>query len=97
MATKTKKIRLFNDKLINTWETYQKVEEQFIEVNEKYKNTMEYLNSIEEFDKKVFIMFAEYNSLRKVSDETNVNKNIINEIITKIRQDLVEITKKDKN
>lgn len=91
-----KKNRIFNEKLKNSWETYQKIEEQFDELKNKYQITINYINSLNEFDKKVWIMYCEYNSLRKVADETNVNKNIIDQIIKKIKLDLKEIIEKDK-
>lgn len=90
------KNRIFNAKLKHTWENYQKIEEQYDSISKELTNVFGYIERLPTFNKQVWIMYCEYNSLRKVADETNCNKNIIDSIVKKIKEDLKELIIKDK-
>lgn len=48
---------------------------------------MAYLDTLPEFEKKVFILYTEYASYRKVGEEADVSKDTVGKIINKIKKD----------
>lgn len=87
--------KIINNTLKNTWETLDNIivgyydnRDIFGDKTELYLN---YLDSIDEFDKKVFLLYAEYNSYRKVAKETNRSYFIISQIVNKVREELVKL------
>lgn len=48
---------------------------------------MAYLDTLPEFEKKVFILYTEYASYRKVGDEVGYSKDTVGKIINKIKVD----------
>lgn len=92
MGKKTTNNRMVHSTLINTWETYDNIEKQYIDSDndlcEESRKIMNYINGLEEFNKKVFILYTEYNSYRKVADETNRSKDVIMQIIRELQQDI---------
>lgn len=67
--------------------------------DENYDLIIGYLNSLDDFDRVVFLLYCEYNSYRLVAEETNVYYVTIYKIINNIRNDikiLIEKNKKEK-
>ena len=93
MAKKTTNNRMVHSTLINTWETYDNIEKQYNDVDSNLSDDTElivnYINSLDDFNKKVFYLYTEYNSYRKVADETNRSKDVIMQIIRDIRIDIL--------
>lgn len=87
-----RKVRTVNSNLVNTWETLDKIEAQYIdsdiEISETSASIIEYINNLDEFSRKVFYLYAEYLSYRKVAEETNVGKDIIRQTILEIKKDI---------
>ena len=52
------------------------------------------VNQLPKFEQDVFYLYAEYNSLRQVADETNVSRQTICTIMNKIKV-MVKLTKLD--
>lgn len=81
-----------NDVLINTWETMEMIEEQYVTqdavLRKENSKIVDYINSIPEFERQVFYLYAEYNSYRKVAQETNVGKDYIAKIIKNLKKDI---------
>ena len=83
--------RKINMKLKNTWETYEKIEEQYTAIDSRLsdssKQLMAYLDTLPEFEKKVFILYTELASYRKVGEEVGYSKDTVGKIINKIKVD----------
>ena len=92
MGKKTTNNRMVHSTLINTWETYDNIEKQYNDVDSNLSDDTElivnYINSLEDFNRKVFYLYTEYNSYRKVADETNRSKDVIMQIIRELQQDI---------
>lgn len=77
--------------LKNTWETYDKIEEQYTSIDSRLSNASKqfiaYLDTLPEFEKKVFILYTELNSYRKVGEEVGFGKDMVGKIINKIKTD----------
>ena len=93
MGKKATNNRMVHSTLINTWETYDNIEKQYNDVDSNLSDDTElivnYINSLEDFNRKVFYLYTEYNSYRKVADETNRSKDVIMQIIRDIRIDIL--------
>lgn len=94
---KKRKERFINEILTYTWECYDKIEEQYIEDNFEYNYLIDYLLTLNKFDRMVFILYCEYNSIQKVANETNIGKNIIHLKINEIKEELKKIIKDKKS
>lgn len=92
MVKKTTNNRTVNSTLINTWETYDNIEKQYNDVDSNLSDDTElivnYINSLDDFKRKVFYLYTEYQSYRKVSEETNRGKDVISQIINRIKKDI---------
>lgn len=88
-----RKPRLVNSELVNTWESLDKIEEQYInsdiEISEESSLIIDYINTLPEFDRKIFYLYTEYLSYRKVAEETNVGKDIIRRTLLEIQKDIL--------
>lgn len=89
---KTTNNRMVNSELTNTWETYDNIEKQYNDTDSNLSDDTElivkYINSLDDFKRKVFYLYTEYASYRKVADETNRSKDVIMQIIRELRQDI---------
>ena len=87
----TLNIKYKNMQLKNTWETYEKIEEQYTSIDSRLSNSskqfMAYLDTLPEFEKKVFILYTELASYRKVGEEVGFGKDMVGKIINKIKKD----------
>lgn len=95
--TRTKKNREYYYPFTYTHHSPTKLFEEFTLTNynnEKMNEVINFLKNIDDFDRTVFLLNIEYDSLRLVSEETNVSYSTINQIITKIKQDLIKIINK---
>lgn len=83
--------RKINMKLKHTWESYDKIEEQYTAIDSRLsdesKQLMAYLDTLPEFEKQIFILYTEYASYRKVGEEADVSKDTVGKIINKIKKD----------
>lgn len=86
------KAREINEEFIHTWETMDKIEEQYVtedcSLSKQCRDIVEYLNRLPAFDRQVFYLYAEYGSYRKVATETTVNKDIIAQTVNRIKKDV---------
>lgn len=87
------KKKLINDEFVHTWEEYDMIEAQYLLedsfLDSREREVVSYIQSLPTFERVVFILYAEYKSLRKVADETTVKKDLIRETIAKIRADII--------
>ena len=61
-----------------------------LDVNDERTETVLFiLSSINEFDRCIFILYCEYNSLRKVAEQTNVGYGTIHNIVKKVRETII--------
>ena len=92
MTKKTTNKRTVNPELVNTWETLENIERQYTDVDnnlsEESALIIEYINNLDEFSRKVFYLYTEYNSYRKVAEETSRGKDVISQVIRTIQQDI---------
>ena len=88
----TKGEQMYDDELLYTWEKMEDIEAEYnhkeSRISEESREIVEYINSLPEFERKVFYLYTEYQSYRKVSYETNRGKDFIMGIIRKIRKDV---------
>ena len=83
-----KKEKIINEKLKYTHHTLTKIEEEYVEptASERQIKILDIIKSnFADFEYKVFLLYIEYDSIRKVADETNVKRGTINDIIIKIK------------
>lgn len=75
--------------LTHTHETIDDIYEQYYDGQNQYSEVSEKIlyvvNQLTVFEQDVFYLYCEYNSLRKVADETNVSHEYVNRIIKKIK------------
>lgn len=76
--------------LKHTHETIDNIYEQYYDGQNIYSDNSEKIlyivNQLPQFEQDVFYLYCEYNSSRKVADETNVTRTTIQNIINKIKQ-----------
>lgn len=85
-------IRKINPVLKHTHSTIDEIYEQYYEdadSSEVIDKILYVVNSLDVFEQNVFYLYCEYNSLRKVADETNVSRTTVLNIINKVR-DLIQ-------
>ena len=87
----TLNIKYKNMQLKNTWETYDKIEEQYTSIDSRLsdasKQFIAYLDTLPELNKKVFILYTELASYRKVGEEMGFGKDTVAKIINSIKTD----------
>ena len=85
----------FKKTLTNTWESLDNIVDGYYDgrniTNPRTDNYLEYLLNLNEFDRKVFLLYAEYNSYRKVAKETNRSYFIISQIVNRIKGELMNL------
>jgi hypothetical protein len=91
----SKKVReVYDEVLIGTWEKLDDIQAQYNHKESRLSGESEqivnYVNTLPDFDKKVFYLYTEYSSYRKVSYECNVSKDIIMNIIRRIQKDIID-------
>lgn len=84
--------RKVHKELINTWETYDKIIAQYSDedndLSDECMAMLKYIDSLDEFNRKVFYLYAEYGSYRKVAEETNRGKDVVMQVIRDIQIDI---------
>lgn len=55
-------------------------------IDERTDNILNILSTVDEFDRVIFILYCEYNSLRKVAEQTNVGYGTVNNIVKAVRE-----------
>ena len=87
-----KSSRKINNELSNTWESLENITRQYTDVDNNLSDEseliIEYINTLDEFDAKVFYLYTEYNSYRAVAEETNRGKDVISQVINEIRENI---------
>ena len=90
MSYKTKNISLV---LSNSSESLDSIIAGYydeLDVNDERTETiLSILSSINEFDRCIFILYCEYNSLRKVAEQTNVGYGTIHNIVKRVRETII--------
>lgn len=81
-----------NDNLKNTWESMDMLRRDYLDaINDctpKSAKMIQYILGLPEFERDIFILYCEYNSLRDVAEETNRGYGTIASIIKRIKEDL---------
>ena len=89
---KRKTRKVYDEKLLYTWEKLSDIEAQYNNIESRLSEESElivkYVNTLPEFNRKIFFLYTEYNSYRKVSYETNCGKDVIMNIVRKIKNDI---------
>lgn len=81
---KQKSVKIFYP-LKNSYHTLRKIEEQFNEkMTERGQSIVKKINKEKHRD--LFYLYAEYKSLRKVSEETNINKETVRKLVNEIKK-----------
>lgn len=91
---RTQKTKQYYLPFTYTHHTPQKLLQEFTLANynnDKINNVVKYIKELDDFDRVVFLLNIEYDSLRLVAEETNVSYSTINKIIIKIKSDLLKI------
>lgn len=85
-----------NAELIHSEETYLMIEQQYIDdlrlgniKNSRNEKILNYILGLDEFKKGILILYFEYNSYRKVADETNVSYYKVFNDIKKLKKELL--------
>ena len=55
-------------------------------VDNRTESILNILSTVDEFDRVIFILYCEYNSLRKVAEQTNVGYGTIHNIVKAVRE-----------
>ena len=78
------------EELTQTWETKDKVIEQFYEddISDTQEIILYILKKFPETERQIFLLYSEYNSYRKVAKETNISYGTIKTIIDKIKKEI---------
>ena len=88
----TKGEQMYDDELLYTWEKMEDIEAQYnhkeSRISEESREIVEYINSLPEFERKVFYLYTEYQSYRKVAEETSRGKDVISQVIRTIQKDI---------
>jgi len=59
--------------------------------DERTERILDYLNSIDQTNKEIFLLFAEFGSYRKVAVQTNRTHSYIGNIIKTIKKDIIKL------
>ena len=90
MSYKTKNISLVLSKSSESLDSIIAGYYDELDVNDERTETiLSILSSINEFDRCIFILYCEYNSLRKVAEQTNVGYGTIHNIVKKVRETII--------
>lgn len=92
MTKKTTNNRTVNRELVNTWELLTDIKRQYSDsdngLSDEGELIINYINGLDSFSKDVFYLYAEYHSYRAVAEETNRGKDVISQIINRIKKDI---------
>lgn len=79
--------------LINTWESIEMLRAQYEEQfnDERLEKIRNYYNNMNSYERDILVLYSEYNSYRKVAEETYCSYKTIQLIISCIRQDINNI------
>jgi len=88
----TMKRKVLNTKLLHTHEDIDDIYSQYYDgyndFSEQSEKILFVINQLPKFEQDVFYLYSEYNSLRKVSDDVNINYVSVKKIMDRIRQDV---------
>ena len=98
---RTNKIYSINKKLKHTRDTIQDLEEIYLNNTDEFPPLLDEVvlflkEELTEFERSVFLLHCEYQSLRNVSDETNVSSFVVHQIVKKVK-DYANTIKNNKN
>ena len=83
---------ILNNELKNTWESMEMIRRDYLDTlndcTPLSSKRIQYIMGLDEFERDVFILYCEYNSLRDVAEETNKGYGTIASIVKKIKEDL---------
>jgi len=81
--------------MIGTWEKFDDIISQFYDGfnihNENTDKILNYLNKLDETDRNIFLLFAEFGSYRKVAIQTNRSHTYIGKLIKDIKNEIVDL------
>lgn len=81
--------------VIGSFETFDNIIAQYYDGLDIYDDRTEiilnYLDSIDQTDKEIFLLFAEFGSYRKVAVQTNRTHSYIGNIINRIKKDIIKL------
>lgn len=80
--------------IIGTWETFDNIMAQYydgLDINDdRTEKVLNYLSTIKDVDRKIFLLFAEFGSYRKVAVQTNRSHAYIGNIIKRVQKDIIK-------
>ena len=90
--------REIKPELKHTWETLGKLVEGYQDALLKSTNPdmeiiLEYFLNMNEYERYILVLYSEYESYRKVADETYCSHQMIKLIMSVIRQDIAKLKK----
>lgn len=81
--------------VIGSWESFDNIIAQYydgLDINdERTTKVLDYLSTINDTDRKIFLLFAEFGSYRKVAVQTNRSHAYIGTLVKNIRKDIIKI------
>lgn len=89
--------KVINNPLINTWETLDKLREDYFNEINKFTNPAfqdkfrQYFLNMDKFERDILVLYAEYDSYRKVAEEVGCSHQTIKLILMVIRQDIQKL------
>lgn len=93
--TKKKDKKYINKELTNTWESLKMIEQQYLDdlrldkfLTERNTNIIKYILTLPIYEKTIMILYMEYESIRKVAEETTLSYFSIYKIINKIKEEV---------
>lgn len=79
--------------LNNTWEELEKITEQYAEQfnHPKFEKFNEYFMNMDVFERSILVLYAEYDSYRKVAEETYCSYGTVKLIMSCIRNEMKQL------
>ncbi len=80
--------------VIGTWESFDNIMAQYydgLDINDdRTEKVLNYLSTIKDVDRKIFLLFAEFGSYRKVAIQTNRSHAFIGNVVKEIRKNIIK-------
>lgn len=81
--------------VIGTWESFDNIMAQYYDgldiYDERTDKILNYLNTIDDVNRKIFLLFAEFGSYRKVAIQTNRSHAYIGGIVNTIKNNIIKM------
>lgn len=84
-------VKMIRPQLTNTWETIEMLRVQYKSLafkNDKLDKFHTYYKNMNEFERDILVLYAEYGSYRKVAEETYCSHSMVSLIMDIIRREI---------